>query len=69
MGGYKNEEVSGLALDSSGNIYITGTIGIYGGEGEDNVFLLKFDSDGNLLCAKTWGQSDYDYGYRILKLF
>ncbi len=64
-GGSSHEDVSEIALDSSGNIFITGTIGIYEGEGEDNVFLLKFDSDGNLLWSRTWGQSDYDYSYGI----
>jgi len=64
-GASSDEEVSGIVLDSSGNIFITGTIGIYGGEGDDNVFLLKYDSAGNLLWDKTWGQSDYDYSYGI----
>jgi len=60
-GGSSHEEVSGIALDSSGNIFITGSIGLYGGEDDDNVFLLKYDSAGNYLWDKTWGQSDYDY--------
>ncbi|KKN55784.1 hypothetical protein LCGC14_0578910 [marine sediment metagenome] len=64
-GGSSNEEASGIALDSSGNVFITGTIGIHGGEDDDNVFLLKYDSAGNLLWNRTWGQSDYDYGYGI----
>ena len=46
-----NEWATGVAVDSSGNMYVTGeTAGAFGGTnaGEDDVFLLKYDTDGEL---------------------
>lgn len=40
----------GIAVNSSGDIYITGNSGSYGG-----VFLLKLNSSGDLLWQRTWG--------------
>ncbi|MFX1366713.1 MAG: SBBP repeat-containing protein [Promethearchaeota archaeon] len=54
----------GIAIDGLGNIFITGEIGGYE-YGLDDAFLLKFDSNGNLLWKKTWGGSDYDWGWGI----
>jgi len=56
-----SDEVSGIALDSSGNVFITGIVDLWGREGDDKIFLLKYDSLGNLLWNKTWGRSDWDY--------
>ncbi len=64
-GGSSNEQVSGMAIDSLGNIFITGSAGRYGGEDDDNIFLLKYNSGGNLVWNITWGQSDYDYSSGI----
>jgi len=44
--------------DGEGNLYLTGW---YRYEGtNDDILTMKFDSQGNLLWAKTWGGSDMD---------
>lgn len=54
----------GIALDASGNIYITGETWSFGA-GSADAFIAKYDSAGNSLLNITWGGSDYDYGYGI----
>ena len=44
----------GIAIDGSGNTFITGTTTSYGA-GYEDVLLLKYTSSGNLLWYKTWG--------------
>ena len=61
---YDNEDGHGIALDASGNVYITGTTTSYGA-GYEDVLLLKYNSSGNLLWYKTWGGYNYDYGRGI----
>jgi hypothetical protein len=72
-GGTDYDGVSGLKVDSSGNVYTTGTF--YGtadfdpGTGVSNltsaggydVFISKLNSDGSLAWAKSWGGTVYDY--------
>ena len=67
----------GIAVDSSGNVYLTGdfqessTIGTAGGSttlsssGGYDVFVVKLDSNGNWLWAKRAGGSGDDQGYGI----
>src|SRR5262249_6104714 len=58
-----------VAVDSSGNIaltgYFSGTIDLGGGvltsAGNDDMFLAKFDAQGNYLWAKQFGSPAYDY--------
>jgi len=77
-GGTMNEDAYGAECDSSGNVYITGQFWGYvdfdPGSGTDtrssagafDVFLLKLDSSGNYLWAKTWGGTGFwDYGHDI----
>ncbi len=54
-----DDEVFGIAVDSSANIYLTGHTSSSGAGGND-VFLLKFASDGGLLWRKTWGGAGED---------
>ncbi|MCD6283313.1 PKD domain-containing protein [bacterium] len=50
--------VAGCALLDSGLLVVGYAYGI--GEGADDLFFLKYDLDGNLLWARTWGTPDYD---------
>jgi hypothetical protein len=63
-GGPRNDAGHGIAIDNSGNIFVTGRTRSYGGFDFD-VFLLKYDSNGNLLWNKIWGGSNRDVGYGI----
>jgi hypothetical protein len=75
LGGTNYEEGRGIAVDSSGNVYVTGMtesadFPIQSGYDEDynggsDVFLSKFGADGALLWSTFLGGSDYDRGYDI----
>jgi hypothetical protein len=60
---------SGVATDSSGNIYVTGyTRGGLDGNpnaGLNDVFLTKYDTNGNKIWTKQLGTADYDWGYGV----
>jgi hypothetical protein len=47
------------AVDELGNVYVAGNTSSYGAGGND-VFLLKFGSDGNLQWQRTWGGTGSD---------
>jgi hypothetical protein len=63
-GGSGSDSGYGVALDASGNAFITGYTRSYGA-GSYDTFLLKYDSSGNLLWNKTWGGSGSDSGYGV----
>jgi hypothetical protein len=75
--GYASETGEGLATDSSGNVYATGyyngTVDFDPGDGTANmtatgnpdVFVLKLNSSGALLWAKSLGGSNAAYGRSI----
>jgi len=54
----------GIALDASGNIYITGETWSFGA-GSADAFITKYDSAGNSLLNITWGGGSSDVGYGI----
>ena len=77
MGGTAFEEGHSLALDSSGNIYITGhfcgIVDFDPGTGVNNltcagavdIFIQKLDSNGNFLWVKQMGGTGFDNGLSI----
>jgi len=76
-GFYYTDWSLGVAVDGSGNVYVTGafegTVDFDPGSGVDNhtsightdVFLSKFDSSGEFEWARTWGGTHYNYGYGV----
>lgn len=79
IGGVSNQDRgNSIAVDGSGNIYITG---VFGGTadfdpglgtanltavgGSEDVFFAKYDVNGNYLWAKNVGSTTYDYGASI----
>jgi len=63
-GGSENGGGSAIALDGSGNVFITGINNSYGA-GNGDALVLKYDSFGNLLWETTWGGSGDDWGTGI----
>jgi uncharacterized delta-60 repeat protein len=59
-----NDEGSGLALDSNGDIYVLGKTTSYGA-GEDDIVLIKYNSSGYQYWNKTWGGLSSDLGMDI----
>ncbi len=65
-GGGSDEYCGGVAIDGSGNAYVTGRFGRaadldpgpgvdeHTSNGESDIFLSKFDSEGDLQWARTW---------------
>ena len=79
IGGSSTDEVYGIAVDGSGNAYVTGwtnsnnydvTSGAfqttYGGGFGGDVFVTKLNETGDELVYSTYiGGSEWDYGYGI----
>jgi hypothetical protein len=74
FGGSGDDWGYSISVDSSGNVYITGyfsssTIDFGGGAltnaGYSDIFLAKFDSDGNHQWSKRFGGNYYDYGQSV----
>ncbi|MBN2724630.1 MAG: SBBP repeat-containing protein [Deltaproteobacteria bacterium] len=58
----------GVAVDSEGNVYVTGNTGgnLYGiSSGDRDLFVAKFDSNGNEVWGKQWGSTLGDYPQSI----
>ncbi len=78
MGGSRDDRGYGVAVDGSGNVYVTGQFlsdtadfnrGGSGGKlinaGGYDVFLAKYDTGGSFLWAKSMGGDGEDYGYDV----
>ena len=73
FGGASGDQGRGIAVDSSGNSYITGyfegTVDFGGGDvtsaGNPDIFVLKLDSSGASQWANTYGGTSTDRGYSI----
>jgi hypothetical protein len=78
MGALDDQEGTGIAVDSAGNVYTTGwfhgTVDFDPGAGTHNltstvdeadIFVSKLDSDGSFVWAKSMGGTDGDWGHGI----
>ena len=72
-GGTDYDGGSGIAVDASGNSYVTGDFegtATFGAttltsSGDSDIFIAKLDSSGNWLWAKKAGGTNYDFGNGI----
>ena len=62
LGGTTNYFSRAIAVDASGNSYITGS---FEGSVSSDFFIAKFDASGNLLWAQDAGGPEMDYGFGI----
>ena len=72
-GGINYDEAYGIATDSTGNVYVTGSLESNMNFGSDTltnngsgaIFVLKLAQDGSELWAKSFDAIGYDYGQGI----
>ena len=64
-GGTLDDTLASIVLDSSNDIYLTGSTGSFGADGLD-MLIMKYDNIGNLQWNRTWGGSSNDRGNAIL---
>jgi hypothetical protein len=69
LGSSSYDHAQGIATDTSGNVYVTGaTRGGLGGNtnvGSDDLFVVKYDSEGIKQWVQQFGSSSYDYAQGI----
>lgn len=76
FGGADGDQGNGLAIDASGNVILTGwfasasitfsaTVLNNVGTASSDLFMVKYDPDGNLIWAKSTGGSLNDRGYAV----
>ncbi len=67
-GGATHDEAFGMTIDNDANLYLTG--GTYGlGSGRYKGLVLKFDSGGTALWAKTWNNADFIETLKAIALY
>lgn len=64
-GGLDTDSGFDIAIDSTGNIFITGYTSSYGAVTSD-IILIKFDTNGNLVWNFTWGYNLPDKGNTLI---
>ena len=64
LGGGSDEYGYGIAVDSSGNVYVAGRTRS-AGAGSDDLFLAKYNSSGTIQWQRTVGGSGSDYGNAV----
>jgi hypothetical protein len=63
-GGRSDDLGRSICTTSDGNYVVVGTTKSFGTGGED-VWLIKIDTNGNVIWAETYGRSDYDVGRSV----
>ncbi|MFW9948052.1 MAG: SBBP repeat-containing protein, partial [Candidatus Odinarchaeota archaeon] len=53
-----------IAIDKNNNLYLAGTTNSFGA-GDDDIFIAKFDTDGQQKWNDTWGGFDHDWSYGV----
>ncbi|MFX0033708.1 MAG: SBBP repeat-containing protein [Candidatus Hermodarchaeota archaeon] len=61
----KSDYGTGVAADSSDNIYLSGYTESFGA-GRQDMVLVKYNGSGSLLWNHTWGGHNNDYGYGVV---
>ena len=69
LGSISSERTYGIAIDSNNNVYISGIaesdLDGNTNQGENDVFLTKYDSDGNKQWTQMLGTTDNDYNHQM----
>ncbi|MFX0105779.1 MAG: SBBP repeat-containing protein [Candidatus Hodarchaeota archaeon] len=63
-GGVYSDRGTGIAFDSSGNVYLAGFTLSFGA-GDNDMVLVKYDSSGVEQWYRTWGGIDDDYSWGV----
>jgi uncharacterized delta-60 repeat protein len=64
LGGAQNDIANGIAVDGSGNVYVSGYTGS-SGAGNSDVLIVKYDTSGTIQWQRTLGGASTDIGYGI----
>jgi hypothetical protein len=72
FGGSKREHAYGVALDNFGNIYVTGGTNSFSASATYDIFVARFDPNGNLAWFRVWdidnrGASDGAYSIAVIQ--
>jgi uncharacterized delta-60 repeat protein len=65
LGGVSDDVGRSIAVDGSGNVYISGYTTSSGAGGAD-VLIAKYNTSGTIQWQRTLGGANYDYGYGIV---